>query len=110
MASPVVDRATAMGRRTHHQFLPGIGYIAHSGPPALPDRPPGTKSCKPPAGTKDGSVHLMKPGTGGPPIRMLWIAGEGAWASLKIGKGNRLAWSAAFLTAAGWEYGGVAPA
>jgi len=103
-ASPLVDRATAYKKLTQHQFIPGMGYLAHSGPPELPAVAKGTKNCIPPAGTKDGSAHVLKPPGGAPPMRMLWIEAERAWASPKPATGNRLAWTTDHLTKAGWEY------
>jgi hypothetical protein len=100
----IVSRAAAMRRRTHHQFVPGLGYIAHAAPPDLPPTSRGNKNCEPPTGTPDGSIHLIKPPTGAPPMLMTWVAAERAWASTKPGAGNRLAWPTAHLMRAGWEY------
>jgi hypothetical protein len=103
MTSPLVSRSEALKRRTHHQFLPGFGYIAHSGPPELPENARGTKNCAPPNGTSDATAHLMQPPSG-PPIRMVWVQSEGAWASPQRERGNRLAWTTSHLQKAGWEY------
>jgi len=109
--SPIVRRATAHQKRTHHQFVPGLGYVAHEAPPDLPAVAKGDKNCEPPASVRDGSVHIMKPPGGHPPMAMTWIAGERAWASRPPNRGNRLAWTPAHLSSAGWEYVGpeVAP-
>lgn len=106
MTSPIVSRDEAHKKRTHHQFVPGLGYLAHSGPPDLPPTAKGTMNCAPPAGTKDGSAHVMRPPYGAAEMTMLWVAGEQAWAPSTPGKGNRLAWPPAHLSRAGWEYVG----
>lgn len=101
---PFVTRAIAMRRQTNHSFHPGLGYLAHSGPPDLPADARGSKNCEPPAGTADGSVHYMQPPGGHPRMPMTWIEAEHAWASLNPAKGNRLAWPVEHLSKAGWEY------
>ena len=106
MTSPIVSRERAHQKRTHHQFVPGIGYLAHDGPPELPKGCNGTKNCAPPAGTKDGTFHIMRPSHGASPIQMIWVAAENSWASTKPEKGNRLAWTVDHLKRAGWEYVG----
>lgn len=106
----VSTRSIALRRRTHHQFVPGIGYIAHAGPPELPPTANGRENCAPPGGTEDQSLHLLKPPGGAPPLAMVWHAGERAWGALKPEKGNRLAWSTDYLMRAGWKYVSVAPA
>lgn len=107
MASPLVSKSAAQRRRTHHQFVPGLGYFAHVGPPELPPGHRGNKSCDPPAGTPDGSVHMLRPSTGIRPIPMIWHAGDRAWGPTKPGKGNRMAWPPDHLKRAGWEYIGA---
>ena len=104
MSSPLVSREEAHKLRTHHQFVPGIGYLRHAGAPTLPADAKGTKNCAPPAGTKDGTVHMLRTPTGAPPIAFVWIAAEQAWATANPLKGNRLAWAPAHLQRAGWEY------
>jgi hypothetical protein len=106
----LVNRSTAMQRRTHHQFMPGLGYVAHSGPPDLPPGANGKANCDPPAGTADGSVHVMQPPRPHPPMLMVWIAAEKAWASQRPERGNRLAWPPGHLSKAGWEYDSPATA
>lgn len=106
MTSPVVSRKEAIGKPTHHQFFPGLGYIKHSGPPELPVTANGNKNCLPPAQTANGSRHLIKPPTGGPAVIMVWNVLEKAWASTRPEKGNRLAWPASYLSRAGWAYVG----
>lgn len=104
----VVPRDAAMRRQTHHSFLPDLGFVAHRGPP---DVPPGSKAsagCSPPAATTDGSKHMLKPPNGSKPMPFRWVASEQAWASLKSGEGNRLAWPATFLQRCGWSYVGKA--
>lgn len=111
MTSPIVNKAAAHQRMTHHQFLPGIGYLAHGGAPDVPAGIKGGRNCKPPSGTRDGSVHLLRSAHhGSADKRFRWVAAEGAWASLKPAAGNRLAWTAEHLSAAGWEYSGPAEA
>lgn len=104
----VVNRPAAHQRKTGHQFVPGLGYVAHQGPPPLNPRANGTKNCDPPQGTRDGSVHLLRPPNGHPPITMVWIAMERAWASRMPERGNRLAWPTSHLRRAEWEYIGPA--
>jgi len=104
MASPVVTRKAALLKPTHHQFVPGIGYISHTGLPELPSDARGDKNCDPPAGSKDGSAHLFNPPTGGKMVELHWVAAEKAWASPDRKRGNRLAWPVAHLRKAGWEY------
>jgi hypothetical protein len=105
----LVGRNTAFARRTHHQFIPGMGYVAHSGPPDLPPTANGSKNCDPPANTADGSLHMLRPPGGHPPLAMVWVAAEKAWASRQPERGNRLAWPTSHLQRAGWEYIGPAP-
>jgi hypothetical protein len=102
--SPLVNRATAHQKRIHHQFVPGMGYIAHTAAPDLPAGANGTKNCNPPSGTKDGTSHIMQPPGGHPQMAMIWHAAESAWGPTKPGHGNRLAWEPAHLSKAGWEY------
>lgn len=106
MTSPLVGRSAAVQKMTHHQFVKGLGYIAHSGPPELPAHLAGKKNCAPPAGTQNDSHHMLRPPNGAPDMVMRWIAGEQAWASLIPEKGNRLAWPVQHLQRAGWEYVG----
>jgi hypothetical protein len=103
--SPLVSRSEAYKRLTHHQFVKGFGYVAHSGPPDMPPHVRGNKNCMPPQGTADGSMHMLTPPGGHPPIKMRWVLSEQAWASLVPDKGNRLAWPASYLQRVGWEYG-----
>ena len=110
MTSPLVSREQALAKQTHHQFIKGIGYLAHAGAPDLPTTARGSKNCSPPAGTKSGFVGLLKPPTGADPLRLVWITAEGAWASPRPDKGNRMAWSTTHLQRAGWEYIGPADA
>jgi hypothetical protein len=104
-AIPLVDRKTALKKRTNHERIPGMGYLVHSGPPDLPADASGNQNCAPPAGTVDGSAHVLKPPGGAKPMRMVWIGAEKAWAH-PAGKGNRLAWPTDHLMRAGWKYVG----
>lgn len=104
----IVRRRDAMKQPTQHQFVPGFGYVAHGTAPELPRGANGTKNCEPLPGTKNGSRHLLRPPTGTSPMVFTWIAAEHAWASARPEKGNRLAWTAAHMTRAGWEYVGPA--
>jgi hypothetical protein len=107
-ASPIVSRKTALQRRTAHQFIPGIGYVAHAEPPEFAPHPVGGKNCDPGAGAADGSVHVLRPPNGHPEMRMVWVAAERAWAPERADRGNRLAWTISHLSKAGWEYVGPA--
>jgi hypothetical protein len=104
-----VPRSVAMKAQTKHQFLHGIGYVPHGGPPDIPTGAQGGKNCLPATGAANGSIHILKPSHGAPPMRMRWVAAEQAWAGLNQAKGNRLAWTADHLSRAGWEYVGVDP-
>lgn len=101
------DRAQALAKRAHHQFVPGLGYIAHGGPPVLPPTAKGDKPCEPAAGSKDGSRHLLLPPNGGRQMPMLWNAAEKSWSAVRLGRGVRMAFAAAHLSKLGWAY--VAP-
>jgi hypothetical protein len=103
----VVGKAVAHKRKTHHQHVPGIGYVAHAGPPDLPPECQGRENCDPPRGTADGSLHNLKPPGGHPPMTLRWVAGERAWESLQPERGNRLAWPTSHLMKAGWAYLGA---
>ena len=89
----VVGKREAHQKKTHHQLIVGVGYIAHSGAPELPAGANGSKNCDPPAGAKDGSLHLLRPPNGHPPLAFRWITAEQAWESVQPERGNRLAWS-----------------
>ena len=106
MTDPFVSRAEAHRKMTHHQYVDGLGFLAHSGPPELPAAAQGSKNCAPPSSTKDGSPHLLRPPGGHPDMILLWVAAENAWRSTHPGKGNRLAWTTDHLSKAGWEYVG----
>jgi hypothetical protein len=103
-----VSRSVAMKAQTRHQFVMGLGYIEHSAPPEIPATAKGGKGCHPDAAAADGSVHVLKPSHGAAEMKMRWVAAEKAWAAIKPGSGNRLAWTSDFLSAAGWEYVGPA--
>ncbi len=105
----LVSRKSALAKQTHHQLVPGLGYLPHAGPPDLPPDAIGNKNCKPPLNTADGSEHILQPAGGHPPMKMTWVAAESAWASMKPGKGNRMAWTCDHLSKAGWEYLSPAP-
>jgi hypothetical protein len=103
-----VNRTEAMKNPTRHQYVEGIGYIPHSGPPEFGSPVKMPKNCLPPAGTKDGTLHEMIPPNGAKPVTMAWWAKHKAWAALHPGKGNRLCWTVDHLSRAGWEYGNPA--
>lgn len=104
MTSPLVSRDEALAKPMHHQYVIGIGYLAHDGPPDLPASASGRKGCCPKKDAAEGSLHVMKPPNGAGPVIMLWSRKHQAWSALNPGKGNRMAWSAEFLMRAGWEY------
>lgn len=101
-----VSHEKAHKKPTHHQFVRGLGYVHHGCEPDLPSGARGSKNCAPPEGTKDGTVHLLQPPGSAPPMKMVWIAAEKAWKSQIAGRGNRLAWTPAHLSRAGWSYVG----
>lgn len=102
--STIVPRRDALQKQTHHQFVPGFGYIAHGGAPVLPKGSNGTKDCNPPEGTADGTVHLLRPPNGDDPMAFRWIAAERAWGTMRLDRGNRIAWAPDHLMRAGWAY------
>ena len=104
--SPFVSRKEALRKPTHHQFIKGIGYIAHSGPPELPLGSNGAKNCEPPKNTPDKSVHVLRPPNGARDMTFVWHAADQAWAAIVPDKGNRLAWPTSHLQKAGWAYVG----
>lgn len=108
-ASPFVSRAEAMKRPTHHQFIVGVGFLAHSAPPDLPDDARGDKNCAPPERTQhEGSLHVLQPPGDHPPMTLIWSVEHGAWIHPVLGRGNRVAWTPDHLSKAGWEYVGPA--
>ena len=110
-----IKRATAMKKQTGHQFVPGIGYVAQAEEPMGPDgkpipaHPNGGKNCAPPAGAANDSKHILRH-VGGTDHVMRWVAAEKAWAPLKPGDGNRMAWPVDYLSKHGWQYVSAAPA
>jgi hypothetical protein len=102
MTLPIVPRAVAEQAKVRHQFVPGLGYLAHSGPPELGPQHNGNLLCAPLPSAQDGSRHMLKP-PGYPPMQMVWSARECAWAH-PAGKGNRMAWPVDHLSRAGWAY------
>ena len=104
----IVKRSVALKSPIRHQLVPGLGYVAHEDEPELGPQYHGKKNCKPADGTPDKTMHLLRPPGGHPPMGMVWVQKDGAWASQMPGKGNRLAWSTAYLSKVGWEYVGPA--
>lgn len=103
--SLIVPRQTAQAKPTHHQFVTGLGYVRHDGPPPLPRGAQGSKNCKPAPKTEDGSVHTLRIPGGRVVREMVWHASAQAWGPAR-GQGNRMAWSPEHLSKAGWEYVG----
>lgn len=97
-----VRRRDAIKKPTEHQFVPGIGYIKHPGEPEVDPSVVGTKNCEAPA-PADGSKHVFRH-AGGAEHVLVWHAAHKAWGPDKIGDGNRLAWTPAYLSRHGWEY------
>lgn len=108
----IVSKAVAYAAPHRHQFVAGIGYLPHAGAPDVPPaRMIGKKNCLPPPRSQDGSLHRLKPPTGGAPLVFKWMPAQQVWLSTDPGKGNRLGWPAEYLMKAGWEYiGGVGKA
>lgn len=100
----IVKRSTAVKAMLRHQFVPGLGYVAHEGEPELGPEYNGKANCAPAPQTATDTLHLLRPPGGHPPMTMRWVAKESAWAPTVQGKGNRLAWSHGYLSRAGWEY------
>jgi hypothetical protein len=88
---------------THHQFEPGNGYVNHGGPPQIPNPVLIKKNCVPKANAQDGSEHQLRAPTGAIVV-LKWLPTHQAWGSPSIDRGNRLAWTADYLSNAGWEY------
>lgn len=97
-----LERARAA--MTRHQLLIGSGYVEFSDPLPM-GRVAGT-SCEVPYGTADGSVHLLKPPTGGDDVLFRWVESEKAFAPQRP-VGCRLAFPAAYLASHGWAYAGA---
>lgn len=102
----VSTRRTALAAKTQHQFVPGVGYIRHQGLPHLPDHCRGTANCAPSPLTIGGTHHLLAPPGGGALVQFTWCDVEKAWCPWPPGRGNRLAWTPAHLSRAGWSYVG----
>lgn len=100
-APPKLTIADAMSAPTEHAFLPGHGYIRLGAPQILQEsmkRAP-LKDVAPPASAKSGTQHFLQPPKNAKPMSFEWKAG--AWFRAK---GNRIAWSPAYLAANGWTY------
>lgn len=98
----VSNKQAAVQDKCRHSFQPGIGYINHGEHPPLPEvrgRIPNSGTCEPPPGTLNGSRHILS--YQGRDLEFTWSASEHAW---ERPFGNRLAWTTAHLTAAGWLY------
>ena len=100
---PVVKQSVAAKKPTHHQFVPGMGYVVHSGEAKIPSPVKKGKNCAPPAGTKTGAIFDLIPPTGGKPVRMAWNATHRCWLSPRPAQSTRTAFSPEFLSRAGWE-------
>jgi hypothetical protein len=106
----IVPRRTAMAKKIHHSFVRGIGYINHGAPPELDDHVHrGSKPCSPPVAFLliNGTHHLLRPPSGGKLLEFVWSAAEQAWEPWPPHRGNRLAWTPAHLSKAGWAYVGA---
>ena len=105
MATPrPSDAIQAASRMTHHSFAPGAGYIDHGTPLVSANINGPAGNCDPPEGTVDRSRHILA--NGNATREFTWIAKDGAWA--RFG-GNRMAWTAVYLSQSGWCYVGLAP-
>lgn len=91
---------------TTHAFQPGVGYIDYGTMPlTIRGTYKGQESqCLPPYGTADGTSHIMSP-DGNYEVKMTWIASQNAWAAPG---GIRMAFTAKYLAAHGWQYIGPA--
>ena len=95
-------RDKAMASPTTHYFRQGLGYFNLAEPPAMPTiRRGGPDQCMPPKGTKNGSAHLLSPPNSIRLMEFSWVAKERAW--MRYG-GIRMAFSAEYLAAHGWQY------
>lgn len=98
------DRTAAMRDRTAHAYMAGVGYI-RVGTPPMPAIPvDDARACLPPPPVASNTDHVLQPPSG-PTMVMTWGGME--WIP-PLGKGKRLAFTAAYLAAHGWSYVGPA--
>ena len=103
-AQGAVTRAQALKNPTTHSFAPGVGYAHHPRPPKTNPGTMPTGLCSPSAGTPDGSKHVLSSPGGGAKLEFTWVALHSAWAR---SGGLRMAFTADYLSRAGWTYVGV---
>lgn len=95
------NRQVAIRNKTGHSFTAGIGYVQHGEPPLpLPGKHPDNR-CSPSAIVKDGSSHFLRVPGGSREMPFQWVAAEKAW---ERPGGRRMAFTAAYLSKAGWVY------
>lgn len=99
----VSNRQSALAAKSAHALIPGAGYV-RVGHPAMPENPVGPPAeCLPEADTPDGSVHWLIEPNGQNRQHFVWHKASNEWAPLSPLKGNRIAFTAAYLAAHGWK-------
>lgn len=98
------SRGRAHRSPTTHAFVPGVGYIEFASPPVANPGSAPAHLANPPKGTPDGSYHFLIVPGGGRRLVFRWTSGH-AWS--RAG-GKRLAFTADYLSRAGWVYQGSA--
>lgn len=98
----VVPREEALLYEAAHDFVPGVGYVTIGLPEVRvpPIYPP--SACTPPDDTQDGAtVGLLSPGD--VPVAFVWSKEKHLFRVRLLGRGNRLAYSPAYLASYGWK-------
>lgn len=110
MTIALSTRAAAEKDPARHQFVMGVGYVRHPGPPPVRTPVAAKKDCSPPAGTADGAKHVLKRSPDGEPVTFAWHAANGSWRPVTTThflKGARMAFQPDYLASIGWEYVGA---
>lgn len=90
---------------TTHRLVLGRGYVNIGKEPAIKEiDKKEQRNCAPPPNTLNATTHLLSPPGNGTPVIMRWLSMQKAWASILPFQGNRMAWTADYLSRAGWAY------
>jgi hypothetical protein len=84
----------------------GYSYVGELSMPALAIHPP--SAAMPPAGTEDGTWHMLKIPSGEQAMSMQWCEVKKVWKPGLASGAFRVAFSCAYLAANGWTYSGAA--